>query len=378
MNILFYTAFNQRSRDTESLMEAFVAQGHKVFLLTQAEEGPYHETVLAMGVNVFTHVIKKRNAVHYFFSHTRHLIKFCRQHSIDVVYAHLETAALPAVLSQYFISAKVFACRHIIDEAFLLKSRNFIRLNKIVYSLARNIIVVSQHCKDFMIAVEKIPAKKIRVINLAYNFELYKPPVQEEVQKIKTAYKAHLLMITACRLLKPKRADLSVQVAKQLAEKGLDVKLLILGSGPEAGILQSLVNREKMQDHVFLLGYKTNIADYISASDLLVHPSVLDSSSVIIKEAGLQEKTVIACSGIGDVDEYLIHSENAFLVSKENTVSEMTDQIAQLYQDKNLLVNAGKRLKKSILERFSIKTILVQYDQIHNSLPLSPNARTKR
>ena len=60
MNILFYTPFNLRSRDTESLMEAFIQQGHKVLVLTQAEEGVYHENCRMLGVDVYTHVLTKK------------------------------------------------------------------------------------------------------------------------------------------------------------------------------------------------------------------------------------------------------------------------------------------------------------------------------
>ncbi len=90
MNILFYTPFNLRSRDTESLMEAFIKQGHKVSVLTQAEEGIYHENCRKIGVETYTHVLEKSNSYLYFIKHAFYLIKFCRKHKIDVLYAHLE------------------------------------------------------------------------------------------------------------------------------------------------------------------------------------------------------------------------------------------------------------------------------------------------
>lgn len=368
MNILFYTPFNLRSRDTESLMQAFIKQGHKVFLLTQIEEGIYHEACAKLGVSVSTYVIPKNNSILYFLKHTKQLITYCKKNQIDVVYAHLETAALPAILAQYFIKTKVFACRHIIDEAYLFNNKNFIRLNKIVYTLAKNIIVVSQHSKDFMVIKEKINPSKITVIRLAYNFDFYNRPNFSEVEKIKKQYNTQLLFLTACRLVNPKRPEYSIQVAKHLLSKGLDIKLLILGTGPEADVLQALINKEKLNERVFLLGFKINIIDYITACDVMIHPSILDSSSVIIKEAGLAEKTIIACKHIGDVDEYLVNRENAFLVSQDNTVKEMTEIATELYADRTISKNFGSSLKEKVLNRFSIDNILPQYDQIHNTI----------
>lgn len=368
MNILFYTPFNLRSRDTESVMEAFVKQGHQVFLLTQVEEGLYHEACKKIGVRTFSHCIKKGNSILYYLKHTRYLIKFCKLHNIEIVYAHLETAALPAVYAQGFIKAKVYACRHIIDEAYLFNNKNFIRLNKIVYKKAKNIIVVSEHCKKFMVEKENINPNKIKVIRLAYNFNLYNKPDPSSVDQIKKKYPADLLLITACRLVTPKRADYSIEVVEQLIKKGLNIKLLVLGSGPELENLKTTVQSKKLENSIFVLGYQSNIVDYLAAMDLLVHPSILDSSSVIIKESGLLSKPVIACKTIGDVDEYLIHRENSLLVSKENTVAEMLNEIEWAFANKNTLSEMGKKLQERVIQRFSIDELVSEYIKIHESI----------
>ena len=45
MNILFYSSFNARARDAETLMLAFKKQGHRVVSLTQAEGKPINDGV---------------------------------------------------------------------------------------------------------------------------------------------------------------------------------------------------------------------------------------------------------------------------------------------------------------------------------------------
>ncbi|MBA3679826.1 MAG: glycosyltransferase [Bacteroidetes bacterium] len=365
MNILFYTPFNLRSRDTESLMEAFIKQGHNVILLTQAEEGVYHENCRKINVNVNTHVIKKKNSIIYFLKHTLYLIKFCKKNKIDVLYAHLETAGLPAVLAQPFVKAKVFACRHVIDEAYLFNSKNFVRLTHLVYFLAKNIIVVSNRCKQFMIEVEGIKEKKIEVIFLAYNFNLYKAPDLNVVNEIKAKYPADILLIVACRLVAPKRTELAINVTKKLIEKGISAKMIILGTGPDFEKIKEYIVSNDLTQHIFMEGFRLNVMDYLAASDVLIHPSLSDSSSVIIKEAGLNKKVVLACSGIGDVDDYLINGKNAILVSKENTEEEMIAAIENISKDKEQAKLIGQNLHLQVSERFSINTILPAYDKIH-------------
>ncbi len=368
MNILFYTPFNLRSRDTESLMEAFIKQGHKVFVLTQAGEGVYHENCRKIGVDVNTHVIPKKNSFVYFLKHTRYLIKFCKKNKIDVLYAHLETAGLPAVLAQYFIKAKVFACRHVIDEAYLFNSRNFVILTRIVYFFAKNIIVVSSRCKQFMMEVESVKEKKIQVVFLAYNFKLYQEPDKNVVAEIKQKYPADILLIVACRLVAPKRTELAINVTKKLIEKGINAKMMVLGTGPDFENIKEYIIKNDLAQSVFMEGFKLNVMDYLSASDILIHPSLSDSSSVIIKEAGLNKKVVMACEGIGDVDDYLINGKNAILVSKENTENEMIDAVIKLHNERKLMETLGSNLHDVVIDRFSINNILPTYNAIHNAI----------
>jgi len=362
MNLLFYTSFNERSRDTESLIESFYKQGHTLFVLTQTEKGIYHEYCQKVGAKTYSHNIPKKSFI-YFIKHAIFLIRFCKDNKIDIVYSHIENASLSAVLAQYFIKARVIACRHIIDEAYLLKSKKFILLNKLVYFLAKEIIVVSKRCKDHMVMIEGVSEKKIRIIYLAYNFNLYQQPNPKIVKEIKETYKANLLFITACRMIKPKRPEIAIEVVKKLIDDGIDAKLLLLGTGTYSTELESYIKKLNLSDRIFLLGFKSNIMDYLTACDALIHPSILDSSSVIIKEAGLCKKAVVTCSGIGDVDEYLINNINSILVSKENSATEM--YIAIKNQSNNLSQTFGTNLHQSVINRFSIENILPLYNIIN-------------
>lgn len=349
-------------------MEAFVKQGHRVFVLTQTERGVYHESCEKLGVSAFAHPLKKQSPLVYFAKQALFLKQFCKTHRIQLVYAHLENAGLAAVLCRPFISAKVFTCRHTVDEAELMGSRKFMLLNKIVYSLSRNSIVVSERSKQYMVQKEGISEKKIRVIRLAYNFELYPKPNVKKVEEIREQYKAKLLMVSACRMMEGKRPHLSIEICKTLVEEGLDVKLLLLGEGPLLERLKKQVLEQKLESTVFVLGYQSNIMDFLSACDILLHPSLQDSSSVIIKEAGLNARTVLACKEIGDVQEYLVHQSNALLVSTSDPASEFCKQLKAVYGQADQLQALGQALKKTVLERFNISTILPEYNRIHLEL----------
>jgi glycosyltransferase involved in cell wall biosynthesis len=105
-----------------------------------------------------------------------------------------------------------------------------------------------------------------------------------------------------------------------------------------------------------------NILEYMAASDFLLHPSLAESSCVVVKEAGLAQLPVIVCRGVGDFDSYLIHERNAFTVDAEEFVDEATEAIINNFSEKDRLVRIAAGLRKTILEKFSIDSVINQYE----------------
>ncbi len=364
MTLLFYSPFNNRSRDTESLMLAFKAKGYEVISLSQAEGSYIHPFLQTKGIKTFTHVIKRGNDFIYHLRHLIHFIFFCYRHRIDVVYAHLESACFVAAIGQFFIQGKVFICRHHIDEAALQGFDKSIYY-KLTYNLARTIIVVSNHAVEYMVNVEGISKNKISKINLAYDFSLYDKPNMTDVASIRDNLKCDVLLLTVGRLTKHKRVHLSLEVLQGIFNRGINAKLIVLGSGEESDNLNDCANKLGLKDKVVFFGYVQNVMNFIAASDYLIHPSVLESSCVVVKEAGLVRKPVIVCKGVGDFDDYIVHEKNGFMVESDNFVNEAINCISYSITG-STLKNMGLNLENEIRHRFDVKNLINQYTKLNS------------
>jgi len=363
--ILFYSPFNQRSRDTETLMIGFRQQGHQVISLSQQEGFVIHDLLRTHGVETYSYVLPgPRSGWWYYLRHRVYFIRFCWRHQVQVVYSHLEPANFVASIGQYFIRATAYLCRHHIDEGQLYHFDKDLHY-RLTYWLARHVIVVSDHARRYMIDREGIPAHKIQHINLAYDFNLYGRPDAQNAREIRIKVSAQVLLLSACRLTEYKRPALAIRTLDRLRCKGLDARLIILGKGEQYDQLQMLIRELGLQDFVTMPGYVSNVLDYMAAADFLLHPSVLDSSCVAVKEAGLAKLPVIACHGVGDFDDYLIHKQNGFLVDRDNFVNEAAEIILEHFQDQNHLRQLGENLEKIVLERFGVEDILRQYEQLN-------------
>ena len=363
--ILFYTPFNRRARDVESLMLCFKNEGNHVISLSQREGVDLNPYLKGQGIPAHSYAISGEGTLLFFIRHLVYFVKFCYSNKIDFVFSHLDSANFVASLGQYFIKARVFLCRHHIDEAALYQYSSSLSY-RLTNLLAKKIIVVSEASKKYMIEHEKVNPQKLIHINLAYDFETFKIPSSETVEVIRGLYKSKLLLVTVCRLTKFKRPEISVQVLKRLNDANLDAKLLILGSGDMRDHLNLTIAENKLDNRVYLLGHVSNVLDYLAAADFVLHPSVLESSCVVIKEAGLVRKPVIVCNGVGDFDEYINDGKNGFSIDRSEFVDNAFDLIVNNMENYRYLKSLGDNLNLSILRLFNIRELAKQYQELLN------------
>lgn len=346
-------------------MIAFREQGHRVISLSQAEGKFIHPFLSENGVDSFSYVLQGNKGLLYFFRHFIYLIRFCSKNKVDIIYSHLESANFVSSLVQYFIKAKVFICRHHIDEA-RLQGFDKAFYYRLTYKLAKHIIVVSNRAVDYMVKSEGIPARKIHKINLAYDFDLYTATDNEEVKKLRTLNSCDLLLLSVGRLTKFKRMGLSIEILYSLVRKGVDARLIILGLGDELEKLKKDAISQGLDARISFPGYVQNVSDYLAASDYLVHPSILESSCVVVKEAGLVEKPVIVCTGVGDFDEYIVHNRNGFIFDPDHFAEEAVACVLESYKNKAGLADMAHELNLEIRNHFGIENILIQYNKLNS------------
>lgn len=367
LKILFYTPLNTRCRDIESQAVEFKKKGHEIFLLTQSGYNGIHENFKSYGFTVAAKNAKSPIIKILILKRLYHLIKYCWKHKIDVVYSHLEPSNFIAVLAQYFVKARVIICRHHVNEAQLYPFGQDLSY-KLTYKLAKEIVVVSNRAKAYMVAEENVPAHRIHQINLAYDFKLYNTANPINAEKIRNAYSGDLLLLAVCRLTKYKRPKLAIRVVKNLVDSGINAKLIILGKGELMDDLRALINELGLQEHVYLAGYVNNVLDYMAAADLFIHPSLLESSCISLKEAALVNLPSVVCSGIGDFDEVIKNRENGFIVDQDNFIDETVAIIKEFRNDHEALNAIGKQIEHTVRERFEIKNVVDYYERtFHNA-----------
>ena len=115
----------------------------------------------------------------------------------------------------------------------------------------------------------------------------------EDIQKEMPARGDCMNMLTIGRFSEAKKLDEIPAICRGIVEAGVNVRWYIIGYGGSDDYIRREIEREGMQEHVFLLGKKENPYPYIKACDWYVQPSRYEGKSVVVREAQMLCKPVI-------------------------------------------------------------------------------------
>ena len=104
---------------------------------------------------------------------------------------------------------------------------------------------------------------------------------------------------------------------KDVVKKHPEAKLLLAGNGPEHDNLVKLIEELNLGDNVELLGYRTDIQDYVNICNLVVSASYREGLPLNIMEAMICGKPVIASDNRGH-RELIKDNGNGKLIKSDN------------------------------------------------------------
>ena len=203
---------------------------------------------------------------------------------------------------------------------------------------------------------------------------IYCAPNAIDVRMLPRPYEKAALLQEACEASEP--AWLIGSVGRLSPEKGhrvlLDafgrvraqmgnVKLLLVGDGPEAHFLQGAVSALSLHKSVVFTGLRADAQQIIGALDLLVLPSLTEGLPVVILEAFAYETPVVA-TAVGGVPELVKDGETGWLVPPRDPhalAQAILDALSNPEEARRRAENAYKHL----LQRFTVERQVDKWEQ---------------
>ena len=154
------------------------------------------------------------------------------------------------------------------------------------------------------------------------------------------------------RLTKQKNFALLILAFEKILKKYPDYILLILGDGEQKMKLIELINRLKIQDKVFLLGFQNNVYKYLFKADCFILSSLWEDPGFVLLEAGLSNTCVISSNCMNGPQEILSNGKNGFLF-ENNNLNDLLRKFDEFKKQDMSELNTKKKYLKKEIKKFT-------------------------
>ena len=170
------------------------------------------------------------------------------------------------------------------------------------------------------------------------------------------------------RIVKDKGINELIEAVKNLHSKYTNIKLLLIGEFENAGNPVSDVTKKIIDESDFIIatGLQSNIAAFLSITDLFVFPSYREGFGLSLMEAGAMGVPSIA-SDIPGCNEVVIDGETGILISSHSSQA-IIDSIDNLYNNRELLNKIKSNCRNSIIERYEQNKLWQYYREFYLKL----------
>lgn len=148
-------------------------------------------------------------------------------------------------------------------------------------------------------------------------------------------------IVSAGRLIPEKGFDILINAFADIKVRFPDLKLIILGEGNQRGKLQELINSLKLQDSVFLFGYKPNVYPFFREAKACCVSSRIEGFPNVLLQMMAVNNNVISTKCAGGIEDI-----PGLYVSPVNDSKELSLGIIQLLLDSNSELNRREKFDK--------------------------------
>lgn len=223
------------------------------------------------------------------------------------------------------------------------------KIQKWVAKKAKKIIVPSQYFKNILVNGWSVPSEKITVI---YN------AVEQPIVRERTPIGDKDFILSIGRLVPWKGFGTLIEIMPDLPK---EMKLVIIGSGPQEESLKFKVKSLKLEERVQILGQVPHdqLVNYFAQAGIFVLNSGYEGLSHLILEA-MQQGVPVITTDIGGNPELIKDGYNGILIEYNNK-NQIKEAILKLWFDQDLqqkfIDNSLKELEKFSLDKMISQTI---------------------
>jgi len=320
--------------------------------------GPWGLTLEQSGIPVF----KLQRAPKITWAVVSELRRIIKDNNIDIVHGHQYTPFVFGFLATRLTNAKILFTEHgRFYPDVVSKKRQLI--NRLIFPFVDGVTSISKATKLALVEHEKIPANKIEVI---YNGILPVPKTpKEKIDELRASLNIPneaIIFGTIARLDPIKNQKMMIEGFAQAYAENKNIRLIIVGDGPERNNLETLITKLKLEGVVTLTGFIPSPTDYINLLDVFLLTSLSEGTSMTLLEAMSAGKPSIV-TDVGGNPELII---NKFLGQVVSNRKETTN--AMIGYLKSSTIYNPDSIIHHFETSFAIKIFTAHFFKTYNSI----------
>jgi starch synthase (maltosyl-transferring) len=369
MNVLHFVTHNLYHPSFIDLSRHLTSSRVRLFIGSLRERGDLHRTAESEGIETLALDCQRTRD---FPRAVVRLVRWLKENRIDVVHTHLDDASLVGLTAARLagVPGRVMT-RHHSDERIIYGGRKRLLLDKLIgRHLARHIVALSLPSKRALLEIDGVDEEKIRLVPTGYDWTRFRSS-PEDVLAVRRSLGIEnclvLSIVGSIAWVSAQRTFLKGQdrLLRAFASAGLPeyVRLLVVGSG-EQRELRALAAELGVAERCRFLGHRRDILDVISASDLIVHPSLSEAQCHVLIEAMALGRSVIS-STVGAAEEMVIPGENGWLIPPRDQQA-LVEALREAVSDPERLRVYGEAGRQLVRKLYPIERMVRGYEAIYD------------
>jgi len=179
---------------------------------------------------------------------------------------------------------------------------------------------------------------------------------------------------TIGRLTEVKRQDLLLSAFAQLLIQFSEIRLLLVGDGPERARLEEKAMVLGIKDRVHFVGYQSNPELFLQAMDVFVLTSRSEGLPVSLLEAWAAGLPVIS-SAVGGISKLVTNGKTGVLFPSGD-LEALVIAIQSVLANPDFATNLGRCGRAVVVEQYSLERMAAEYEHLYRMLIAADRERS--
>lgn len=238
-------------------------------------------------------------------------------------------------------------------------------LYRMLASAIHQMVGVSPEVSDYLTNINRLPARKVKTINNGVAESAAANPERLEALRRDLGIPPGVFVIgTVSRLQdRHKRTSDIIRALPKILHAFPECMLLIVGDGPDAGMLRELATSLRVAEKVVFAGYQEETRPYYELMDVFVLASAYEGLPLVLLEAMFAELPVVVTRVGGNVT-VVRDGRTGFLIEPEQP-TEIANQLIRLAERPELRSEMGRAGRARARAEFSSERYVAEVEKLY-------------